>query len=369
MLFFSLFVLVCGYYYQPNDAGGYSLGVGGSPIGLNNSVECGLYNPAAFGGSEKLNVFTGYKLTKGEMSSSGWPEDTFSLDYAFPDYLGVALPFGKDFFLGISLSVPYMAAQQYSLDVTVVDSSAPEGFRELSAEISNEIRFHSLNPSIGKNINDRFSVGLNMALFWMRSSSSDEATDPDYSGSSYTLDKYGIEPCLGLQYKANEILSFGFLIKKGFGKAYKENFNGSVSSVESDEGLPLVLAFGSGINLHDKIYLNISGEYMRWTLAYSGEDWDSDDFRNTIRLHLGGQYWFNDCLSFSAGFYTEPYPTKRVTFSSFDEGSYDQMFITGGLGLDFEKVTLAFSIASSALVKMDPALREETNFILSISYR
>ncbi|MEJ2568267.1 MAG: hypothetical protein P8Z50_05270 [candidate division WOR-3 bacterium] len=369
MWVFSLFVFVCGYYYQPNDVGGYSLGMGGSPIGLYNSVECGLYNPAAFTGTEKLNVFAGYKLIKGEMPSVSWSEDTFSLDYAFPDYLGIALPFGKDFFFGLSLSVPYMAAQQYSLAGTIVDPSVPEGFRELSVEISNKIRFYSLNPSIGKKINDKFSVGLNMAAFWMRSSSSVEAADSGYSGSSYTLDKYGIEPCLGLQYKANDIFSFGFLIKKGLGKAYRENNDGLVSTVESDEGLPLVISLGSGIKLQDKIYINVSGEYMRWTLAYSGEEWGSNDFRNIIRLHLGGQYRFNDYLAFSAGFYTDPHPIKFIAFSPFDEGSYDQLFVTGGIELDFGKIALNLSAASSALIKNDPSLREENRFNLSLSYR
>ena len=369
MWFFSLFVFVCGYYYQPNDVGGYSLGIGGAPIGLYNSVECGLYNPAAFAGAEKLNVFAGYKFTKGELSFVGSPQDTASINYAFPDYLGVASPFGTDFFLSISLSVPYMSAQQDSLIVTVVDSSALGGYRFVSGEISDVTRFYSLNPSIGKNINDKLSVGLNMAVFWMRTSASFKSEDSEYSASSYTLDKYGIEPCLGLQYILNDFFSFGALIKKGFGKAYKENRNGVVSSVESDEGLPLVLGLGLGINLHDKIYLNVSGEYMHWTLAYSGELWDSDDFRNIIRLHLGGQYRFNDNLSFSAGFYTNPYPIKFIAFAPFDEESYDQMFLTGGIGLNFGRIALNLSAASSALIRNNPSLREENCFNLSLSYR
>ena len=369
MCFFSLLVLVCGYCYQPSELGGYSLGVGGAPIGLDNCVECGLYNPAAFTDAESLNVFAGYKLKKGTLSFAGAPQDTASMDYAFPDYLGFALPFAKDFFVSISLSVPYVSAQQDSLLATVVDPSVPEGYRFIPAEISDVIRFYSLNPAIGKKINDKFSVGFNMAVFWMRSSSSIEVADSGYSGSNYTLDKYGIEPCLGLQYKPNDVFSFGTLIKKGFGKAYKENVDGEVSSIESDEGLPLVLGLGCGINLHDKIYLNISGEYMHWTLAYSGELWNSDDFRNIIRIHLGGQYKPNDLLSFSAGFYTDPYPIKFIAFAPFDEESYDQMFLTGGIGLDFGRIALNLSAASSALIKKDPSLREENHFNLSLSYR
>ncbi|MEJ2307173.1 MAG: hypothetical protein P8Y30_06485 [candidate division WOR-3 bacterium] len=369
MCFFSLLVLVCGYYYQPSDLGGYSLGVGGAPIGLDNSVECGLYNPAAFTNAESLNVFAGYKLRKGTLSFVGAPQDTASMDYAFPDYFGVAFPFGTGFFLNASFSVPYMAAQQDSLTVTVVDSSAPGGYRFFPAEISNVTRFYSLNPAIGKNINGKLSVGLKMAVFWMRTSSSFESEDPDYNASNYTLDKYGIEPCLGLQYEANDIFSFGALIKRGFGKAYKENSDGEVSSVESDEGLPLLLGFGTGINIKDKIYFNLSGEYIHWKLAYSGELWNSDDFRNVIRIHIGGQYKPNDLLSFSAGFYTEPYPIKFIAFAPFDEESYDQMFLTGGIGLDFGRVALNLSAASSAFIKRDPSLREENLFNLSLSYR
>jgi len=62
-----------------------------------------------------------------------------------------------------------------------------------------------------------------------------------------------------------------------------------MKNFKSDESLPLVLGFGAGINLKDKIYLNLTGEYMHWKLAYSGELWDSDNFRNIIRIHLGGQ--------------------------------------------------------------------------------
>jgi len=367
MLFLYLFVFSYNAYYQ-NDFGGSSLGVGGAPIGLNNSVECGLYNPAAFASAEKLNVFAGYKLTKGELSFVLAPEDTASMDYAFPDYLGVSLPLGEDYFLGLSLSVPYKSASEQVSEIIIPDSSVPEGYREISAEWRNGIRFYSLNPTIGKTINDKFSVGLNMAIFWVRSSSFFETVGYEYS-SSNTMDKYGIEPCLGLQYKASDIFSFGFLIKKGFGEAYKENYNGTVSSIESDESLPLVLGLGTGINLKNKIYLNVSGEYMHWTSAYSVGEWDSDRYRNIIRLHLGGQYRFNDLLSLSTGFYTEPSPITFVTPPPFDEGSYDQMFLTGGVGLDFGRVALNFSAASSALIKKDPSLREENHFNLSVNYR
>ncbi len=369
MWFFSLCVFAYGCYYQSNDIGGYSLGIGGAPVGLYNNIECGLYNPAAFAGAEKFNVFAGYKLTKGKMSFVGIPQDTASTDYAFPDYLGVAFPFKKDLFMSMSLSVPYMVAQQDSSTVTVPDSSTPDGFRSIPAEESDAIRFYSLNPTIAKKINGKFSVGLNIAVFWMRSSSSFKTADTVYSGYYYSLDKYGIEPSLGLQYKANDIFSFGALIKKGFGKAYKENHSGTVSSAESGEGLPLVLGFGTGINIRNRIYMNLSGEYMHWKLAYSGEAWDSDNFRNIIRIHLGGQYKLNDCLSISAGFYTNPAPITFVTSPTFGEDSYDQVFLTGGLGLDFGRIVLNLSASSSTLIKKEPSLREENHFNLSVSYR
>ncbi len=367
MLFFSFFVFVCGYYYQQNDLGGYSLGIGGAPIALNSSVECGLYNPAAFVGTEKPKIFTGYKLTKGEMSTVGSPEDTFRLDYSFPDYLGVAFPFGKDFFFGLSLSVPYRSARKDTMTFAVVDTSEPAGFRLLPGEHIVLERFYFLNTAAGKIINNRLSVGVSVGVFWNLSSEAYVA-DPDVYIDAYTMAKYGIEPCLGLRYKASDIFSFGFLIKKGFGEAYRETIYESESpSVESDESLPLVLGFGTGINLKDKIYLNVSGEYMLWTLAYSGEYGRSYNYRNILRLHLGVQYRFNDLLSLSAGFYTEPSPINIPSF--YDPGSYDQMFLTGGVGLDFGRVALNLSAASGALIKRGTSLREENHFNLSLSYR
>ncbi len=364
MLLLSLFVFGFNDYYQ-NDVGGYSLGVGGAPIGLNNSVECGLYNPAAFASTEKLKFFTGYKLTRGETVSVAFPDDTSRTDYAFPDYLGVALPFGKDFFLGLSLSVPYRSARKIPILFTIVDTSE-QGYQEVPGEYTQSERFYFLNPTVGKAINDRFSVGLNMGVFWKHSSSVDDFDDTAvFEDVSFSMDKYGVEPCLGLQYKANDILSFGFLIKKGFGEAYKENNGGTVSSVESDESLPLVLGFGTGIKLKDKVYLNLSGEYMHWTLAEGV--WESDNYRNIIRFHFGAQYKVNDFLSLSTGFYTEPSPMKIGP--AFDPGSWDQMFLTGGLGLDFGRVALNLSAASSALIKKDPALREENHLNVSLCYR
>lgn len=369
MLLLSLFVFISGYYYQQNDMGGYSLGVGGAPIGLNNSVECGLYNPAAFGRTEKLNVFTGCKSTKGEMSSVVIPEDPSRLDYSFPDYLGVVLPFGKSYFFGLSLSVPYKAAEKDSITFTRIDTS---GLITVSGEYAQSERFYFLNSTVGKAINDRLLVGLNMGVFWKRSSWSIESDDAEFVDASTIMDKYGIEPCLGLQYKASNLLSLGFLVKKGFGEAYRYSstfryssiFYDTSYSIESDEGLPLVLGLGVGISLKDRVYLNVSAEYMYWTLAYSDGYWD---YRNIIRLHLGGQYKFNDLLSFSAGFYTEPSPVKIG--SAYDPSSWDQMFVTGGLGLDFGRVALNFSAASSALIKKEPSFREENHFNLSVSYR
>jgi long-subunit fatty acid transport protein len=115
------------------------------------------------------------------------------------------------------------------------------------------------------------------------------------------------------------------------------------------------------------MYINISGEYMLWTLAYSGAYGRSYNYRNIIRLHLGAQYRFNDLLSVNAGFYTEPSPINIPSF--YDAGSYDQMFLTGGVGLDFGRIALNFSAASSALIKKDPSFREENHFLLSVSYR
>jgi len=369
MLFLFLFVFGYSPYFQ-NDVGGYSLGVGGAPIGLNNSIECGLYNPAAFVGIEKLQFFTGYKLTRGEVSSPVLPDSASKTDYAFPDYLGVSIPFGKDFFFGLSLSVPYRSVLTTpAVLAIVVDDTSEQGYREIPGEYIQSERFYFLNPAVGKAINDRFSVGLNIGVFWKRSRLSSESDDLEFFDRSTTMDKYGIEPCLGLQYNASDLLSLGFLVKKGFGEAYRysSDFPDTSFSIESDEGLPFVLGVGAGINLKDKIYINVSGEYMHWTLAYSEGERDSDDYRNVIRLHIGGQYRFNDLLSFSAGFYTEPSPIKIG--SSYDPGSWDQMFLTGGVGLDFGRVALNLSAASSALIKNDPALREENHFNLSLCYR
>lgn len=367
MLFFSLFVFVSGYYYQQNDIGGYSLGVGGAPIGLNNSVECGFYNPAAFASTDQLKIFTGWKLTKGKMSMVGSPDDTFRLDYSFPDYLGIALPFGRDFFFGVSLSVPYRSSRKDTMTFAIVDETEPSGFRLLQGDYVVLERFYFLNTAVGKRINNRLSVGVNMGIFWNRLSDSYVAASDVYI-DAYTIVKYGIEPCLGLQYKASDIFSFGFLIKKGFGEAFRETIYGTeATSVESDESLPLVLGFGTGINLKDKIYLNVSGEYMLWTLAYSGEYGGSDTYRNIIRLHFGAQYRFNDLFSLSAGFYTEPSPINIPSF--YDPGSYNQMFLTGGVGLDFGRVALNLSAASGNLITKDPALRKENHFNLSLSYR
>jgi len=367
MLFLSLFVFGYSPYYQ-NDMGGSSLGMGGAPIGLNNSVECVLYNPAAFACTEKLNVFTGYKLTRGEekysvMIGDHLFEDTFRLDYAFPDYLGVALPFGKDYFFSLSLSVPYRSVFKIPIIFTVIDESVPEGFGAIPGEYIKSERLYSLNAVMGKAVNDKFSFGVNMGVFWKRSSLSSESDDPElgeFVDDATTMDKYGIEPCLGMQYKASNLLSFGLLLKKGFG-------SDEMFSIENDEGLPLVLGFGTGINLKDKIYINVSGEYIRWTMAYSESYLDSDDYRNVVRLHLGAHYQLNDLLSLSTGFYTEPSPIKIGP--AFDPGSWDQMFVTGGVGLDFGRVALNFSAASSALIKKDPALREENHFNLSVSYK
>jgi hypothetical protein len=365
MLFLSLFFLGYGYYYQ-NDMGGSSLGIGGAPIGLNNSVECGLYNPAAFERVEKLNLFAGYKLTRGDFSYVVVPDDTSRSDYAFPDYLGVALPFGSDFFLGISLSVPYRAVEKNLVTFTRIDESDPRGFVESPGAYIQSERFYFLNTAVGKAINDRFSVGLNMGMFWNRYRVSQEADDPGFDNAFFTIDKYGIEPCLGLTFKASDMLNFGLIVKKGFAEAYRRSLPDTTYAIESDEGLPLVIGFGTGINLRDKLYLNASAEYVHWTLAYCEDHLYSDDYRNVIRLHLGAQYRLNDLLFLSTGFYTDPSPINFVTPYT---GSHDQIFLTGGIGLDFGRVALNLSAASSALIKMDPSLREENHFNLSVVYR
>ena len=369
MLFFSLFFF--GYTaYSQNDFGGSSLGVGGAPVGLNNSVECGLYNPAGFIGVEKLNVFAGFNVTKGEAQYPhiSEPMDIANLNYIFPDYLGIVFPFRKDFFFGFSLSMPYRLSRTSPLFFTAVDTS-PQGYQEIPGDYTESEKFYFLNPSVGKVINDRFSVGLNMGMFWKNSRSVDDFDDSTgYEDISLSMDKYGVEPCLGLQYKASDILSLGFIIKKGFGKAYRETFYGVASSIESDESLPLVVGFGTGINLKDRVYINLSAEYLQWTLAYSEGYVESDEYRNVVRVHLGGQYRINDLLSLSAGFYNEPYQMKLSPLA-YHSDSYDQIFLSGGVGLDFGRVALNLGAASSALIKKDPSFREENHLNVSLVYR
>jgi hypothetical protein len=371
-MFFVLLVFSYNAYFQ-NNLGGFSLGVGGSPIGLNNGFECGLYNPAAFAGSDRLSVFAAHGVTRGEKRDSMMLEqldylwqDTSKVDCAFLDFLGFVLPFKKDYFFSLSLSVPYRSVSKRPMSFTKVDDNQQGSVASPGEYIESE-QFYFLNPTLGKTFNEKFAVALNMGLFWKRSSLSFETDDPEFSDVATTMDKYGVEPCLGLQYEASDIFSFGVLLKKGFGEAYKENNGRSVSSIESDESLPLVVSFGAGINLKDKVYVNVSAEYLQWMLAYSEGYVESNDYRNTVKLHLGGQYKFNDLLSLSMGFYTDPYPV--VLSSVYDSDSYDQMFLTGGVGLDFGKVALNLGAASSAIIKKDPSLREENHFNLSLSYK
>jgi long-subunit fatty acid transport protein len=380
MLIITVIILISQWEdYLPNSFGALSPSLGGSPIAFYGSVEYGTYNPSALTGIDRFSASIDYHFVSGE----GYflKSYKYSTSENFLDFFGLALPLTKKFYFGFFFSVPYNLRRTYPWEVVY---TLPPQDDTTYYRFSSTNRFYSFSPSIGFRINEKFSVGLSLSGLIKVEKMIIEYSREDENDDFNNKYNYGIEPCLGMQYR-EESFSLGFIIKKGYTKAHHRNFRiytdgetkDTTESVEGGESTPLILSGGISKCFADKFTLNFSVDYLGWKrMTYEPNDSTSyipDNVKDMLSVHVGGEYRLNKNIALRMGAYNLPYTIIPYLYSDLDNvwgiGDKDQLFLTFGISIIKEPISFNFSFATSELLAKENSALKENQFSTSITFR
>jgi long-subunit fatty acid transport protein len=387
MLIITVIILISQWKdYLPNSFGSISGSLGGSPVAFYDGVEYGAYNPAALTGNDKFSASIDYHFVSGE--GYFFEDSKYSTSEHFLDFVGFVLPLPKKFYFGVFFSIPYNLRNSYKY-AWETDFIFPGWEDSTYYEYNIVNRFYSFTPSLGFLINDHFSVGLSLSRLIKK----EEETRREYSGeySMYDYDtkyNYGIETCLGVQYR-EDAFSLGFLIEKGYTKAHHRKYPASfftdtgviyydtTVSIEGGEATPLVISGGISKCFVDKFTLNFSVDYLGWKrMTYEPNDSTSytpDNVKDMLSVHVGGEYRLNKNIALRMGAYNLPYTIIPNYSYPFDDvwsvGDKDQLFLTFGISIIKEPISFNFSFATSELLAKENSALKENQFSTSITFR
>jgi long-subunit fatty acid transport protein len=239
---------------------------------------------------------------------------------------------------------------------------------EDSVSSSLKLRFYAFNPIISYKIKENLSVGLNFAILAKKYdvySYYNTPDDPIYAERHGLY--FGIEPNLGIQYKLNEVFRIDAAIKKGFVQG-KENWTNKEYSIDEEysikEILPLIASLGTQINITPQLTINNAAEFFHWkgeSFYVDGEKEEASHHgENVFRINMGGEYKIKSKYALRLGI--------SDFFSSFSNIiGRDQIFLMGGIGVDFGKLKVNFAVSNNSLISN--GYEETNNFHLSIAYQ
>jgi len=338
-------------YYYINDFA--------NPIIASGNIENACWNPTAINGVESLSFAGSAVYTNGNFITILGEDYKYKTSEFLPELLGVAFPLKEKFSLGLLFSVPYK--DSYNSPWLPV---MPED----SVSSSLKLRFYAFNPIISYKIKENLSVGLNFAILAKKYdvySYYNTPDDPIYAERHGLY--FGIEPNLGIQYKLNEVFRIDAAIKKGFVQG-KENWTNKEYSIDEEysikEILPLIASLGTQINITPQLTINNAAEFFHWkgeSFYVDGEKEEASHHgENVFRINMGGEYKIKSKYALRLGI--------SDFFSSFSNIiGRDQIFLMGGIGVDFGKLKVNFAVSNNSLISN--GYEETNNFHLSIAYQ
>jgi long-subunit fatty acid transport protein len=336
------------------------------PTIASGNIEYACWNPAAISNINTLSFAGNIVYTNGNLDLShlhlilgeDYKHETSEF---LPELLGIAFPLNEKFSLGFLFSAPYKHSYNtswLSVMLIVIDDSLA-GVDSVSS--NSAIRFYAFNPIISYKIKENLSVGLNFAVLAKKYNAYGYYNTPDSIFTEVHGNYYGIEPNLGIQYQLNEKSRIDLSIKKGFVQG-TETWPDEEYSIK--EILPLKASLGTKIDITPQLTINNAVEFIHWkgkSFYLNGEKVEYSDYvRNVFRIHIGGEYKIKSKYALRLGIYNYP------ALSSMSSIKREQIFLTGGIGIELGNLKINFAASSSSLLPTGD--KETNNFHLSITY-
>ncbi len=370
-LFILLSISAWEYCWQ-NDYGARTMGAGGAIPTEIVELENANLNPAGLTGLNNLLFSIGCQKKDGVVYSFFEPEEViYETSEFLPSYVGVAFPFGENYALSFSLSIPYKKRETSSWwEETTVEH--PEGTGRYLRLVETK-RFYAINTSAAWMMNERLSIGMNLAWLLENYRFAIEYKDSKADNDDRLCsEQFGIEPTLGIQYEVDSFFTIVTNIRKGFVKGHYNRYHieydtnhlivEKTGEIPEEETLPLIFSFGFGAKASNKIFINFSGEFIGWegvTYKYDGDSDNPDFLRNVIRRHMGIEFRLSSA-AYRIGLYTDPCPLNTLV-------KRDQVFLTAGAGYEFGHLRFDLAVTSSRLIS--PQEKEGSNLFLSMTYK
>jgi len=353
MLMMSVAVLANGL--SLNSIGTRALGMGGAYVGLANDPTAIYWNPAGLAGQKtSVMVFVTdimpmatYKTPDGTPAAFAIDAKTESAHYFSPNLMGVYAM--DNLTLGLGAYVPAGLGAKW------------KGSDFGTDEMFSEIGVFNISPAVAYKVNDQFSLGLAVNIYYAMFEMSQK---PNYYEDS---DGLGYGATLGLKFKATDQLCLG----ASFRLATNVSMEGDAEilmlvappatyatakmTFKRDVEWPMWFAGGLAYHINDNWVVTADAQYSNWSsLEYletereitspvqmSVKDsmelkWDSQ-----VQIRLGTAYKLSDQFTLRGGYYYDPAPAPDETVNHLFPSSTNHVLTAGGtyfinnLALDF----------------------------------
>ena len=320
-----------------NSIGPRALGMGGAFVGLANDASAIYWNPAGLSGQNShVMVFmtdiiptATYQTPDGVPAAYAVDAQTKSNHYISPN-LFAAYNMG-DWTLGLGVFVPAGLGAEWDK-------------ADFGAELMSYLRVVSFSPSVAYKINDQFSLGLAVNVFYgMMDMKRNEGTDQYSEESSGT----GVGATIGLKYNFTEQLSLGITYKTPVKVAFEgdADMGALAMDIKRDIEWPTWIGVGLAYHVCENWVITLDGQYSNWKSLESIETESSFDhplagpmtvndtldlkWESALQIRVGTAYQVNDQFTIRGGYYYDPAPAPDETLNILFPSSTNHAFTAG----------------------------------------
>ena len=324
-----------------NSIGAKALGMGGAFVGLANDASAIYWNPAGLSGQQcgvMLFLTDVIPSATYKMDAASIDAEAKSNHYISPNVFATHSR-GKLTF-GLGLYVPAGLGAEWDK-------------KDFGAEMMSKIGVFNISPAVAYQINEKFSVGATINIFYGMMEMKRGETTGQYSEE---LSGTGFGGSIGLKFNATEQLSFGLTYKT----PVKVGFEGDAEmgmdiKVKRDIEWPTWIGFGTAYAVSENWVLTLDGQWSDWATSeeelvtemtgdfmMTGTDITMKDttemkWESALQVRVGTEYKLNENLVLRGGYYYDPAPAPDETLNILFPSMTNHAF-SGGLGYTMNKM-------------------------------
>ena len=345
---FSLFMInnIMANGLNLNSVGARALGMGGAFVGLADDPTAIFWNPAGLSGQNTNLMFFvtdvmpygSYKLDNDDRNihidaktkTNHYVSPNIFFNYAMGDWsfgLGIFVPAG----LGVEWNGEDINFLSFLPNAPVYDWKS-------------KIGAYNFSPAVSYSINDKFSIGLALDIYYAMFEMDRMATNLSQYSEESTGTGFGAT--IGLKYNINDKISLGLSYRTPVNVSmdgtatYSSRLSTTEKDLNRDVTWPTWIGGGFAIHISEKWVVTADAQYTNWAefqnlitdYTESGAttaDTALMDWEDAIQYRVGTEYRFSDSFAGRLGYYYDPAPAPNSTLTILFPSSTNNV-ITGG---------------------------------------